>query len=326
MITIREVAEKAGVSVTTVSRVLNKRGYISQNTYDKVYNAIAELNYQPNQLARSLSKQKTHLIGMVIPDISHPFYALLTQKIEACLYQKGYKLLLCNAEGAVNREHNALIMLRQNKVDGIIIGSHLLNVDEYEKLELPIVGIDIYLSDSIPSIYCNHIKGGALAAGKFIENQCRCVLLIRGSGDAQSPYLSRHSTLISILKEHNIDYISCELKEHEFKRDHYYEIVYQLLLERPDIDGIFAVDTIAVYAVKAAFNLGISIPEQLKIIGYDGTDIARMIHPNLTYIQQPMSQLADVIVDTLIAKINGEVITDDIILENVELIEGNTTC
>lgn len=325
MVTIKDVAEKAGVSVTTVSRVLNKRGYISQSTYNSVYNAIAELDYQPNQLARSLSNQQTYLIGMVIPDISHPFFAQLTKHIEARLYQNGYKLLLCNAEGASNREHDALIMLRQNKVDGIIIGSHLLHVEEYERLKLPIVGIDIYLSDSIPSIYSNHIKGGTLAANKFIENKCRCVLLIRGSDDAQSPYLSRHSTLLNILKKHNIECITYELKEREFDRNSYYNIVNQLLQDNPGIDGVFSVDTIAAYAVKSALNLGISIPEQLTVIGYDGTDIADMVYPNLTYIRQPMSRLSDTIVDTLIAKINGAVITDDIVLEDVELIIGNTT-
>lgn len=98
MATIKDVAALSGVSVTTVSRVLNKRGYISEDTYKKVYDAMAELNYQPNQLARSLSKQKTNFIGLLVPDVSHPFFAEMTHLLEISLFNHGYKLILCNTQ------------------------------------------------------------------------------------------------------------------------------------------------------------------------------------------------------------------------------------
>ena len=111
MATIKDVAALSGVSVTTVSRVLNKRGYISEDTYKKVYDAMAELNYQPNQLARSLSKQKTNFIGLLVPDVSHPFFAEMTHLLEISLFNHGYKLILCNTQRNDMREQSYLDML-----------------------------------------------------------------------------------------------------------------------------------------------------------------------------------------------------------------------
>ncbi len=98
MSNIKDVAALANVSVTTVSRVLNKRGYISQETYQKVYDAMKQLDYQPNQLARNLYSQRTYFIGLLVPDISHPFFAEMAHRIETLLFDHGYKVILCNTQ------------------------------------------------------------------------------------------------------------------------------------------------------------------------------------------------------------------------------------
>ena len=145
MATIKDVAALSGVSVTTVSRVLNKRGYISEDTYKKVYDAMAKLNYQPNQLARSLSKQKTNFIGLLVPDVSHPFFAEMTHLLEISLFNHGYKLILCNTQRNDMREQSYLDMLRQNKVDGAIVATHYLQTSDYKDLSLPLVAMDVFL-------------------------------------------------------------------------------------------------------------------------------------------------------------------------------------
>ena len=121
MITIKEVAKEAGVSITTVSRVMNNRGYISAETRGKVEGAMKKLNYQPNQLARSFHSKKTFYIGLLIPDVTIPFFTEMTGRIETRLHKQGYKLFLCNAKGRGTDEVQYLNMLFQNKVDGIII-------------------------------------------------------------------------------------------------------------------------------------------------------------------------------------------------------------
>ena len=114
-ITIQDVAKKAGVSVTTVSRTLNNRGYISRATREKIAAAIQELNYSPNQLARSLYNARTQTIGLVVPSICHPFFSQITQLVEHHLYHMNYHVLLCTTEGNPGQESHIFDILRQNR-------------------------------------------------------------------------------------------------------------------------------------------------------------------------------------------------------------------
>src|SRR5690606_7773253 len=136
MPTIRDVAERAGVSVTTVSRVLNNRGYISEATRRKVYQAMKELDYQPNEVARSLFRKRSNIIGLIVPTVEHPFFGELTFQVETYAYSRGYKVLVCNSQLNAAKEQEYIGMLRRNQVDGIIMASHTLEVEEYRRLNL----------------------------------------------------------------------------------------------------------------------------------------------------------------------------------------------
>ena len=160
---LTDVAKKAGVSVTTVSRVINDYGYISQKTRDKVFAAMEELNYQPNSLARSLHGKSTNLVGLIFPAITNPFFAELVEKIEQKLFSEGYKVILCNAGSDKEKEREYLKMLLANQVDGIIAGAHNLGIDEYNRVGLPIVSFDRKLSEQIPIVSCDNYAGGKLA-------------------------------------------------------------------------------------------------------------------------------------------------------------------
>ena len=142
MANIKDVAKEAGVSVTTVSRVMNDRGYISEKTRKRVYDAMEKIGYHPNELAKNFFRQKTNIIGLILPDISISFYAEETKYIEEHLYKNGYKLMLCNAYNSKEREKEYINMLQRNKVDGIIIGSHTLEIEDYLKIDMPIVALD----------------------------------------------------------------------------------------------------------------------------------------------------------------------------------------
>ena len=169
MANIKDVAKLAGVSVTTVSRVLNNKGYISQDTYESVYRAIDQLDYVPNQIARNLFKQKSYYISLIVPDSSHPFWAEITKYIERKLYKHHYKLFLCNTGDTEDKERDYIKMMRENMVDGIILGTHMLAETEYQNLDLPIVALDYRVAEDIPTIYSDHNKGGLLAAGEILK-------------------------------------------------------------------------------------------------------------------------------------------------------------
>ena len=324
---IKDVAEKAGVSVTTVSRVLNKRGYISKEMYKKVHDAIEEIDFQPNQIARSLAKQRTNTIGFLLPYVSYPFFAQLSEKIEMLLYNRGYRMLLCNTIGTRNREMDHLKMLKAHKVDGLILGNHELDFEDYLKVSFPIVALDIKLGRNIPVITSNHKRGGALAARKFIENGCKQVVQVKGTERVNTFTRLRHEEFETVLQENGVECITIFHKREDisFRSGEHNIIIRDIFEKYKDIDGFFAVDIIAAKVLKYALLKGIKVPEKLKIISYDGTMIIDLMYPQLTCIKQSQDDIAFSLVDTLDKMIREEKAIDMYTECSIELVEGNTT-
>lgn len=156
---LKDVAQLAGVSVTTVSRVINNYGSLSQKTIDKVHAAMRELNYQPNALARAMQGKPSKFVGLIFPNLINPFFAELANELEYELFKKGYKTIIASSAQNPEIEHEYLNMLMANQVDGIISGSHNLGIEEYHQLTAPIVSFDRYLADNIPIIAADSYHG-----------------------------------------------------------------------------------------------------------------------------------------------------------------------
>ena len=184
---IKDVAKVAGVSATTVSRVLNNRGYISKETKRKVYAAIEDVEYYPNDIARALLSNKTNLIGLIFPMINNPFHVELISYIETILSEKGFKVLLCNSMNNPKKEQDYLTMLRRNQVDGIIVGTHNDNIPDYNISGLPVVAIDRYLGENVVTVSCDNYAGGRLAVESLLEKGCKNILCIRGNSKLKLP-------------------------------------------------------------------------------------------------------------------------------------------
>lgn len=323
MATIKDVAKKAGVTVTTVSRVLNNRGYISDVTRKKVHDAMKELNYKPNELARSLFRKKSNLIGLIVPDVSHPFFAELSNHIEYYAYKKGYKILLCNSYQDSVKEKGYIDMLKSNQVDGIIMGSHALETSEYNKTDLPIVAIDRYLSEKIPFITSDNYHGGVLATTLLITKGCKKLVHISGPLELNTPANKRYQAFKDITKEKNIESIVIEEKLDNFEG--YKKMVFKLFQEHPDIDGVFASsDIIAASIINVAHCLGKKITDDLKIVGYDDISIASLIVPSLTTIKQPIKHMGKLAIKILIDQMEKKSVAIENILP-IKLIERETT-
>lgn len=324
MATIKDVAEKAGVTVTTVSRVLNNRGYISDKTREKVYEVMEQLNYQPNELARALFKKRTNLIGLIIPNVAHPFFGELTSYIENYAYNNDYKILLCNSSGNCDKEINYINMLIGKQVDGIIMGGHTLDTSIYKNINRPIVTIDRIISKAIPNISSDNYYGGVLATNLLIKKGCKMLAHVRGPLYLNTPANRRAEAFVDVAIKNNIDYVVVETKYNSFKMEEYYKLIYQLFNDYPRIDGIFASnDMIASCAIRIANELGKKIPIDLKIVGYDGIGIAAHLTPSLTTIQQPIKEIGKLAIQTIIDQLQGKVVNKDIILP-VEIREGKT--
>lgn len=179
MATIQDVARHAQVGVGTVSRVLSGKGYVKQETREKIEKSIAELNYTPNQMARNLFFHRSGIVAVIVPDAGHPFFAQLVNAVEAALCEKGYQTMICNTYYEKNYELRYLDMLKQQRVDGIIFGSHTTqDISRYRNIQRPIVALDRRLGDEIPCVASDHRAGGKLAAEELIRSGCKKVVQV----------------------------------------------------------------------------------------------------------------------------------------------------
>lgn len=324
MASIRDVARQAGVAVSTVSRVLNNSGYVSDATRRKVLATMEKLDYIPNEVARQLFHNRTNFIGVMVPDIAHPFYGTVTKFIEKELYQNGYKIVLCNTVEKSDREKEFVNMLRRKIVDGIIMGAHSLEIEKYRNLNLPIVALDRII-EGIPNICVDHCKGGRLAAQALLQSNCQNVVQIVGCRKVHSYSEQRHIVFGEVMKSHGVQVRTVELPWNLFDFQGYLAVAQKVLDEMQDIDGIFATDQVAMAFIKILLKKGKRIPEDVKVVGYDGTSFAEGCSPSLTTVVQPMAELGKTAADSVLTLINGGSLKSDQILLDVELRHGSTT-
>ncbi|QSF44904.1 LacI family DNA-binding transcriptional regulator [Paenibacillus tianjinensis] len=325
MPTIKDVALKAGVSVTTVSRVLNNRGYLSEGLKKKVLLAMDELNYRPNELARSLSRSRSNIIGLIIPHVSHPFFGELTGYIEEHAYRNGCKLLLCNSWQDKHKELEYIDMLRSSRVDGIIMGSHTLEVEAYQQMNLPLVTFDRQISPDIPYVCSDNYLGGQLATTLLIEKGCRNIAHIGGHPGLNILSGLRAEAFADTAAAHHVQHTLLHTDDNSFDVAAYERLLAQLFREQPGIDGIFAgSDMIAAYALKACMERGRRVPGDVRIVGYDGIALRNMLGLPLSTIRQPIEAMGKLAVELIIRQVHGESVSAEYILP-VELEEGATT-
>lgn len=323
---LADVAKEAGVSPTTVSRVINDHGYLSTATKDKVHAAMEKLNYQPNSLARSLHGKKTNLIGVIFPSITNPFYAELIQKIETQLFKQGYKIILCNSADNKEKERAYLRMLIANQVDGIIAGAHNLGIEEYQKIGLPIVSFDRKYTEDIPIISSDNYSGGMLATQELYDAGCREIYFVGSISQIANPTSRRLTGYHDKMQQ-------LALEAHSFSVDFADPPAVKLLgikqlLQNSLLEGVVCSDDLtAILVMQAAQQVGLNVPTDLKVIGYDGTEFMRTYYPQLSTIVQPLNDLVALLIKTLFERIDqpdAKLANNHFILP-VEVKRGETT-
>ena len=202
MASIRDVAIKAGVGIGTVSRALNGSGYISDETKQKIMQAVEELNYKPNELAQNLFHNKSGFIGIVVTNLSHPFMASLVKHVENNLYTNGYKCMLCEVGDNPNRIEEFVEMLQRNVMDGIICCADIPSSVSLAEIHRPIVMIDRYVTEGIPCIHSDHKRGGELAAQALLSAGCKNVLYFASSATERGYSMDRYRRLAEVCKQH----------------------------------------------------------------------------------------------------------------------------
>lgn len=321
MATLKDVAEKVGVSITTVSRVLNNRGAISEKTKNRVFRAMKELNYSPNEMARSLSGKNSHLIGLIVPYIGHPFFSTLTDAIEESCYRMGFKLLLCSSNGHHNREKELFSMLRANHVAGVLICTRLEDASIYKGSDIPLVSIERTIDD-VPSVSCDNYKGGILAARELIDSGCKCALLFGNRVFSHLPAHLRYQGFMDECAKGGLEFLTYYIEPENLFGTGLKEHILTLLEQHPQINGIFATGDVLAARVMHILRESATNNGNIRIIGFDGLDISEYL--NISTIAQPIRQMGELAVEVLIKRIDNALVPERSILSTT-LIRRNST-
>lgn len=284
MSTIKDVARKANVSVTTVSRVLNNNGYVHQDTKKNIERAISELNYSPNAFAEGLSKGTIKTIGVLIDNITNSTTNRLIEHIELLSQKNGYKVILGITRNSYALEQYYLNMFKKYNVDGMILSNKPILINDFISLNKPIVSIDNLINNDIPSVNINYDQGAKLAALELINNNCSNILIIKYDNETDKKIKS----FVAELNNHEIEY-KIKSFSNDFDKDHLFNF-----LSENTFDGIYTTcDLLALSTVSSLQKLKVKVPDKCCIIGFDNSSFANIINPSLSSIDYPIEIIAN---------------------------------
>lgn len=329
MVTIRDVARFAGVSTATVSRVLNKSGYVKEDTERKVREAVKKLNYELNEVARGLASKKTNTIALVLPNITNPFFAEVARAVENNARKNNYTVILCNTESENGKVIPYLEILKRRYIDGVIFASEMLEQDTINYLEINQIHwvvLDRFSgNDTSFVIRSKNYEGAQTAVKHLLEIGCKKI------GHIYGPLHLRTSTerlrgYEDMVK--SFDWFSPTLLVFgDFTISGGMTAAKQMIARHPDIDGLFVGnDLMAIGALKALLQMGIRVPEDIAICGFDGIDLTTITEPELTTMAQPIYQMGTLAVEILIQKMESILNSSMRIYEfDTELIQRRST-
>ncbi len=314
-VTIEDIACLANVSKATVSRVLNDRKGVGEETRQKVKKIIDEFEYNPNLLARGISTSKTKTIGIIIPDITNPFFPALVKSIEVELSAQGYTIILCNTDADIMREKRAISSCISKRVDGIIFASSQIDSSEVKfmlkRYNMPCVYVDrgSIDPDADAWVFVDNEYAAFLATNFLIQNGNRRVAYISGPPGI-STSKERLSGYLAALRQNGI-----ELDPNLIYTGDYTirsgERAVEELLEKDSFSALFAAnDVMAIGAMKALKKHGLSIPDDVEVIGFDNISICELTEPPLTTIEQPLTEIGRLVARLILDILAGKPVQD----------------
>jgi len=329
-ITLKEIAELAGVSTATVSRVINKNGRFSKETEQRVLEIINKFNYSPNQLASSLRKNKGNIVGIILPDITNEFFAEIALKIQLYLLKQNYLAIICNTNESEDIEKAYLLMLNARLVAGLIYITH----DSTE----------LNFSPTTPTIYIDrkpfqkdlhkhyifieseNLQGGYLATNHLIERNCKKIAIISLGGNRSSHMNRYYGYKKAVIEagfpedENLVTFVDAANYEEGYRATH------SIVENNPNLDAIFyTTDILALGALRSLQEKGLRVPEDIKVVGFDDIHACSYSVPPLTTVQQSIEDIAVLAVENLMSIVKGNEVDNRIITYPVKLIKRKST-
>ena len=311
MVTINDVSKLARVSKSTVSRVISEKGFVSVDSRQRVQEAIKELGYRPNAFARSLKSNRSGVIGVVVIDLSSPFYAQMLGGVQYVIEKADRNMVVCSGHADPEKESKVIESLLALRCDGLILNIEgelsPEQVDSLQRSQIPVVVIGNAIPEfSNSSIRVDNEVGGYLATKYLLEMGHRRIAHLTGT----ATYIDTQVRLRGFkqaLQEAGARFEDCEIIHGDYFEEFGYGATKQLLNQKKDFTAIFAGDDdIAAGAIAALKEAGIDVPGEISIVGFDDNFHARHMHPKLTTVRQPIVDVGQLAGDLLNKLLNGE--------------------
>jgi len=327
--TMRDVASRAGVSIQTVSAVINAKPGITPETTARVQDAIHALGYRPFSVARSLRTRQTHSLGLVVSDIANPVFSVLASIIADAVYAQGYSLFVCNTHNDPQHEKSCIQAITQRWTDGVLFvstGDERGGLDELRLANIPVVAIDRIPPDyDGPSIILDNFAAGALVADHLAGQGRHRIAHIAGT---RRLHLSRERAdgFCQRLAERGLELVCPPVETQDWTCASGYFAMRALLERTPGLDAVFAAsDRLAIGAMRAIHERGLRIPQDVAVAGVDDIEVAAYHNPPLTTVRQPFSELGRQAVDMLMGLIRQDPTTPNQVKIQPELMARQST-
>jgi LacI family transcriptional regulator len=311
IITMRDVAERAGVSVTSVSHVVNHTRVVSDDLRERVLTVMNELGYQPNALARSLRRKETYTIGVIMTNSADPFFAEITRGVEDTCFEQGYTIILCNSDSDLDKELFYTNVLSKKRVDGILFlaagGKSTQHIRTVQERGTPLVVVDRYIPDlAVDTVLIDNARGGWLATQHLIELGHQRIGCIAGPSDLTLS-AERVTGYRNALQAASLAADETLIIRGDFQYESGYQAAEQFFTHPTPPTALFACnDLMAIGAINAAAKHGWPVPAQLSVVGFDDIRMAAYINPLLTTIAQPKYEMGSIATTMLLERIQDQ--------------------
>lgn len=310
MANVKKVAQVAEVSVATVSRVISGSSFVSPDLTERVYKAMETLKYRPSQLARGLRTQQTYNVGVLIPQIDHPFFSSLTFGVEKALFEKNYRCFVCSTEEDSDKENAYVEALLGQQVGGLIIvptTSAGESVQKFVEQRVPVVLVDRDLPDAeVDRVLSDNHRGAYELACYILGLGHRDVTVIGTSADSRAMTDRVRGIEQAFAEADTAHTLRFHFQEPLAQFRAGYEIGLQVLSSSPRPTAVMALtDVIAVGVLHAGSELNLDVPRELSVTGFDDIPLASHVIPSLTTVSQPLQEMGGVAAELMLCKIKN---------------------
>ncbi|RCW56199.1 LacI family DNA-binding transcriptional regulator [Halanaerobium sp. ST460_2HS_T2] len=329
-VTIKDVAKKAGVSIASVSRVINDSKPVAPETKEKILKVIKETGYKPNAMARGLKKNESGLIGLITPDMENGTFAELVKGIESVIEKNSMNLIVSNSKGEIERELRELHIFKEQQLDGIIFSGVKFtkkHKEYFDRYKVPTVVVSQKFPGSgLPYVDIDNFKAAYQAVDFLIKNNHQQIAMVRGPFYDKSAGKQRYNGYFEALKDAGLKVNSSFVKEGNFTIKSGYQAMEKILSENEMLPtAVFAAsDRMAIGVLDCCLDNNLKVPEDISIIGFDDIELATVVRPKLTTVRVDHSKLGEKSVELLLNKIKKNKDSESFYEADFEIIERET--